>query len=49
MEIEILGAHNCESRDTRLVSLDIGLILLGLGMSQHIYATASKLPSGAKR
>jgi hypothetical protein len=36
-------------RNSRLLSLDLGLILLGLGMSQHIYATASKLPSSAKR
>ncbi|MCW3992366.1 MAG: hypothetical protein NWE79_06635, partial [Candidatus Bathyarchaeota archaeon] len=35
--------------NSRLVALDIGLILLGLGMSQHIYATASKLPSDARR
>jgi quinol-cytochrome oxidoreductase complex cytochrome b subunit len=34
--------------DTRLVSFDIGLILLGLGMSQHIYATASKQPLNVK-
>jgi len=30
------------SGNNRLMSLNIGLILLGLGMSQHIYALASK-------
>jgi ubiquinol-cytochrome c reductase cytochrome b subunit len=30
--------------NNKLVSLNIGLILMGLGMSQHVYAIASKTP-----
>jgi quinol-cytochrome oxidoreductase complex cytochrome b subunit len=35
--------------NSKLVSLNIGLILMGLGMSQHVYAIAAKPPTEAKK
>lgn len=35
--------------NSKLVSLNIGLILMGLGMSQHVYAIAAKPPMEAKK
>jgi ubiquinol-cytochrome c reductase cytochrome b subunit len=35
--------------NNKLVSLNIGLILMGLGMSQHVYAIAAKPPTEAKK
>jgi hypothetical protein len=35
--------------NSKLVSLNIGLILIGLGMSQHVYAIAAKPPTEAKK
>jgi hypothetical protein len=35
--------------NSKLVSLNIGLILIGLSMSQHIYAIAAKPPMEAKK
>jgi quinol-cytochrome oxidoreductase complex cytochrome b subunit len=35
--------------NSKLVSLNIGLILLGLGMSQHVYAITAKPPTEANR
>lgn len=35
--------------NSKLVSLNIGLILVGLGMSQHVYAISAKPPMEAKK
>jgi len=35
--------------NSKLVSLNIGLILIGLGMSQHVYAISAKPPTEAKK
>jgi len=35
--------------NNKLVSLDIGLILLGLGVAKHVYAVAPKQITGIKK